>query len=100
MMDFSNYTIVSDLDGTIFARDALYPENVEPLKRFIAGGGRFTIATGRNHSSLIKNVPDLVELINAPAILCNGAYFYDFQSNELLGEMRLTPEQAKLILNF
>ena len=99
-MDFSNYTIISDLDGTIFERDALYPGNVESIKRFIAGGGRFTIATGRNHTSLIKNVPDLVEMINTPAILCNGTYVYDFLSNELLGETRLTPEQAKLLLSF
>ena len=99
-MDFSNYTIISDLDGTIFARGALIPQNAEPIKRFTAGGGHFTIATGRNHSSLINNAPDLVELINAPALLCNGTYFYDFKKNERLGERCLTPEQAKLILTF
>ena len=99
-MDFSNYTIISDLDGTIFSHGALIPQNAEPIKRFTAGGGHFTIATGRNHTTLIKNAPDLVELINAPALLCNGTYFYDFKKNERLGERCLTPEQAKLILSF
>ena len=99
-MDFSNYTIISDLDGTIFSHGALISQNAEPIKRFTAGGGHFTIATGRNHTTLIKNAPDLVELINTPALLCNGTYFYDFKKNERLGERCLTPEQAKLILSF
>lgn len=99
-MDFSNYTIISDLDGTIFYHSTLVPQNVAPIKRFTQGGGHFTIATGRNHTALINNAPDLVELVNAPALLCNGTYFYDFKKNERLGERCLTPEQAKLLLSF
>lgn len=99
-MDFSRYTIVTDLDSTLLYKGVLPPQNAQAIETFTKSGGRFTIATGRNHLSVQNAVPDVVRLLNAPAILCNGTYFYDFEKGERMGEVRLTPEQAKGLLCF
>ena len=99
-MDLSKYTIVTDLDSTLLYKGALPPQNAQAIETFTRCGGRFTIATGRNHLSVQNAVPDVVRLLNAPAILCNGTYFYDFEKGERMGEVRLTPEQAKELLSF
>ncbi|MBO7375623.1 MAG: HAD hydrolase family protein, partial [Clostridia bacterium] len=46
---FRGYMIVTDLDGTFFGPHAARIErNIEAVKRFTAGGGIFTVATGRS----------------------------------------------------
>jgi hypothetical protein len=48
MTDFSKYIIATDLDGTFFNDHSQFvSRNVEAIKRFCAGGGLFTLATGR-----------------------------------------------------
>ena len=81
MTDFSKFMIVSDLDGTFFADGAqLVPRNLEAIARFRAGGGLFTLATGRVELNLYARVPDPAALLSAPAVLCNGAYLFDFKT--------------------
>ena len=99
-MDFSNYTIVTDLDGTLLHRGSLPSKNAAAVEAFVKGGGRFTIATGRNHVSVLNAIPDVAKRLTAPAILCNGTYFYDFEEQELLDEVCFTPEQARRLLSF
>ena len=53
MTDFSDILLITDLDGTFFgAGGKLVPRNLEALARFRAGGGQFTIATGRLHLNI------------------------------------------------
>lgn len=82
MGKFDRILIVSDIDGTFLGSGGRMVErNVEKIKYFNANGGLFTFATGRTHQSLRSVIPHIAEIVNAPGILVNGTYFYDFAKN-------------------
>lgn len=88
--------LVSDLDGTLLdSRKQISPENRRALERFVAGGGRFTLATGRMEGSVEPYLPLLP--INAPAILYNGAAIYDFLQRKMIWERFLEPDVPALL---
>lgn len=100
-MRFSDYMIVSDLDGTFLGNGRLVPRNVEALRRFREGGGMFTIATGRAHLNLRSAIGDPLQLVNAPAVICdNGAYLHDYASGESFAKDLLSPDDATELLDF
>lgn len=88
--------LVSDMDGTLLnSKHAISKENIEAIKRFVAQGGLFTLATGRIDSSVrpyLENLP-----VNAPAILYNGAMIYDCKRHHIIWEQFL-PDDAKRIV--
>ena len=93
MSDFRGYLIVTDLDGTFFGpHTARIERNIEAVKRFLDGGGVFTIATGRYSDVVRDALPDVGELVNAPVIGCNGAQLFDFDTGETIAERPLGPE--------
>ena len=93
MRRFDDIIIVSDIDGTFLgARGAIPARNLERLKDFQARGGRFTVATGREHFLVYPNVPQVEEICNYPAIVCNGAYMYDFAAHAVSRETFLDDE--------
>ena len=50
-MDFSKVILMTDLDGTLLTDDKrILPLDLEAIERFRAGGGLFTMATGRGYS--------------------------------------------------
>lgn len=71
--------LFSDLDGTLFSCDGrISEENAEAIRRYIADGGLFAIATGReprNAAYYLKEVP-----MNASSIVLNGAAIYDYSN--------------------
>ncbi len=101
-MDFSKYLIASDLDGTLLARDGAHvpQRSLDAIARFKAGGGRFTVATGRLHMTITGPIPEPEKLLSAPAMLANGAYFYDYTAQKHLCEVFLTTEEAAAVLDF
>lgn len=77
MKPFENTLLLSDLDGTLLQDDgSISRENRQAISRYIAGGGRFSVATGRSKTGMEHFFPQLE--VNAPAILYNGALIYDF----------------------
>lgn len=76
----SETALLSDLDGTLFGSDGkISYENAEAIRRYIADGGLFAIATGReplNAAYYLKEVP-----MNAPSIVLNGAALYDYSNH-------------------
>ena len=100
MTDFSRYLIASDIDGTYlsFGGSELIPRNLEALERFRAGGGLFTLSTGRIACTTDPGVPMLRETINAPAVLSNGAVLYDFHKNECYDETLIDEQDVNEIL--
>jgi len=73
---YEGVLLACDLDGTLLSPDGTLPvANVDALTEFLAGGGRFAVATGRTQASVTRNVPSLP--IDLPGIFCNGAHLYD-----------------------
>lgn len=83
--NFSNFLVVSDIDGTLNNKLRRTPKvNTEAIRRFTkVEGGHFTLASARCTESLYmhyKNLPD----VKTPAIVLNGAGIYDFTKNKML----------------
>jgi len=83
MNPFAGKLLLSDLDGTLLNRDgSLSPGNERAIRRFMDGGGRFALATGRSAES-VKHFLDTVPM-NAPAVVSNGAVIYDFNRDRMV----------------
>lgn len=83
MMDPKNVLIVSDIDGTFLGKGSrIVEKNIEAIEYFKSKGGRFTFATGRATVNIKKNVPMVEKLLNAPAVLANGGYIYDYDEHK------------------
>ena len=84
---FDGMLLVSDYDNTFqYTESALSgggaaavpppsARNLEAVSRWIAGGGRFAIATGRSLGAFRRQAERLP--INAPVIVDNGGGIYD-----------------------
>ena len=82
--DFSRFLIATDLDGTFICHGQRLPVNEWAVAEFTAGGGIFTVATGRLHINVRAAVGEPGRLLNAPAVLCSGAYLYDFAKERVV----------------
>ena len=95
MGKFDGVAILSDLDGTFLSsRSKEVARNLEAIDYFKSEGGRFSLATGRMHYNLDYLIPSLKHLTNAPSILCNGTYLYDFSCDKILAEQFMSPEAS------
>ena len=100
MGKFDHVLIVSDLDYTFLGeKGALVPRNLEALERFRAEGGKFTVATGRRLFDVKRAIPNLEQIINAPAILANGSILHDVIRNEEIDSGVMDFESAYEIVN-
>jgi HAD superfamily hydrolase (TIGR01484 family) len=69
---YSDILLCVDFDRTLTSMDGSIPQrNLEAIRHFIAGGGSFTINTGRSYVSFLPFL-DIVP-INAPLLLMNGS---------------------------
>ena len=99
-MSPSNYVIVTDLDGTLLNDKTKVPQsNLDAIKKFTSAGGYFTLASGRYGNKVGELFPDFEKYINAPAVLCNGAYLCDFQKNEIVFENPTPTDKYMPIIN-
>ena len=83
--DFSDWLIVSDVDGTLNTKLRMLPErNLKAITHFVEDlGGNFTLASGRNVSSLRKHYERL-PIKSTPAVILNGAGIYDYKHEKML----------------
>ena len=90
-MDFGKILLISDFDFTLTDSDHNNPEaNLAAIRRFMEGGGKFCIGTGRGRSVFAPQL-ELVE-INAPCVISNGAVVYDFAAEKTLQMFEFPPE--------
>ena len=90
MGKFDGVLLVSDFDDTLYDSHCQVPRrNLEALDRFLAQGGRFTVATGRAPRTFAPYVH--LAPVNAPVVLSNGSAIYDFQKDEFLVQTYLSP---------
>lgn len=98
---FDNIFIVSDIDFTFLAKDRSIPKrNLEAIRYFKEEGGHFTFGTGRSHMTLQHAFPNASELLNAPAIVSNGCYLYDYKENRMIAPSFLSKELALKVGHF
>jgi len=88
MGKFDGYLIYSDLDGTFATGETVYQENINAIKYFTENGGRFAFCTGRP-TGYLKNM-NMLDIINAPVCILNGAVVYDYESEKVLFEKKLS----------
>ena len=73
---FQGTLLVCDMDGTLLnSEHKISLENKEAIRRFVDGGGMFTVATGRRSGGVAEVVKGLP--MNLPVILLNGSQIYD-----------------------
>jgi len=98
---FEGMLLVSDYDNTLRYTAAALERgleappvsrrNIEAISRWIGGGGRFALATGRALPAIRKCVDGIP--MNAPAVVDNGGAIYDLRENRYLLK-RFLPEGA------
>lgn len=95
-LPYEGYLLVSDMDGTLITKKFEMPaRNIQAVRAFMQGGGRFAFATGRTHSSAGAFL-DLVE-VNAPCILYNGAVIFDYMAHQFVWSANLPTEITGLV---
>jgi len=100
MGKFDGILIVSDMDGTFLGNGGrVVPENLEAIEYFKSEGGRFTIASGRAFY-VVDPLTDVTKSLNAPAVLSNGACFYDFTENKVIDGIFLEEKDVRGSLSF
>lgn len=89
--------IFSDMDGTLLTDWNLGPHvpqsNLDAIKKFIAAGGMFSIASGRQFGETLKFFEGIQ--LSVPTVQGNGAVIYDSVRGQVLSKIIL-PESVKL----
>ncbi len=82
---YSDWLIVSDIDGTLNNKLRRTPKvNTKAIDRFVHKlGGNFTLASARNVESLTPHYMNLPD-VTTPAVVLNGAGIYDFSKKEMV----------------
>lgn len=83
--DFSNWLVVSDIDGTLNNKLRRLPKrNLKAINKFVSEyNGHFTLASGRNVQSMRKHYENL-PIKGTPAVILNGAGIYDYAEEKML----------------
>lgn len=86
-----------DMDGTLLTDWNLGPyipePNLQAIRRFIAAGGLFSVATGRQYGETLGFFGDI--RLSLPSVQGNGAVIYDSMADKVLKKV-LLPEEVKL----
>ncbi len=80
MGKFDGVLVLSDFDGT-FANDKgiITDDNIEMIEYFTKNGGYFSVSTGRTYQGFHHYNK---KYINAPVMLANGAFAFDYEKEE------------------
>ncbi|NME82844.1 Cof-type HAD-IIB family hydrolase [Clostridium sp. SM-530-WT-3G] len=93
---YKGYVIYTDLDGTLLNdKKEVSPQNREAIERFIEGGGKFAIATGRAFESIEKYIYGLK--MELPSIVYNGGMIYDCIDGKIIIEHTLEDHKKQVI---
>ena len=96
-MRYDRVAILTDLDGTLFdSRGQVSREDRSAIRAFIAGGGLFATATGREPRNARRHLPDVP--LNGPCVCLNGAAVYDFVHRKYISAIPMDREAAKDVL--
>lgn len=84
--DFSDWLVVSDVDGTLRNKLRRLPKNnYDAIKDFVENKhGHFTLASGRNVKSVRSPYYQLPMIKGTPVVILNGAGVYDIENDKIL----------------
>lgn len=96
-MKYNGTAILTDLDGTLFNSQGLVSEDDRAaIADYIAQGGLFGVATGREPGNARVHLPELP--MNAPSIVLNGAAIFDFEKKRYLNYVLMDQEAALQVI--
>jgi len=82
MKKFEGMLLASDMDGTLLdSNREISATNLKAIHRFVDGGGRFALSTGRAPGAILEYTDKLP--FNAPYSLLNGSLIMDEHHNVL-----------------
>lgn len=91
--DITKVILLSDMDGTLLnSKKQINDVDKAAIDKFIALGGKFTVATGRTIQSF-EQYRSIIDL-RMPIIMYNGGAIYDYQAQKLLYSYPL-PDSAR-----
>lgn len=94
---FSDYVIISDLDGTLLNNNKeVSKENLQAINYFTDNGGQFSVATGRVIESTVKYLENIK--INLPIIVYNGGVIYDYTNKKIISESFVNKNQKDVAI--
>ena len=96
-MRYDQAAILTDLDGTLFnSRGEVTRADRAAIRAFIAGGGLFAVATGREPHNARRHLPDVP--LNGPSVVLNGAAVYDFVRRRYVSTIPMDKDAARDVL--
>ena len=96
-MRYDQAAILTDLDGTLFnSQGDVSKADRAAIREFIAGGGLFAVATGREPRNARRHLPDVP--LNGPSVCLNGAAVYDFVHRRYISAIPMDMDAARDVL--
>ena len=96
-MRYDQAAILTDLDGTLFnSCGEVSQADRAAIREFIAGGGLFAVATGREPRNARRHLPDVP--LNGPSVCLNGAAIYDFVRRRYISAIPMDMDAARDVL--
>ena len=96
-MRYDQAAILTDLDGTLFnSQGQVSRTDRAAIRSFIAGGGLFAVATGREPRNARRHLPDVP--LNGPSVCLNGAAIYDFVHRKYISAIPMDMDVARDVL--
>ena len=96
-MNYSDVILIMDMDGTLLASSGekayLSEENKQYIETFIAKGGTFSVASGRNMQNVFQALNGLK--VNFPYTLMNGALSCHHETKAVLFEQPVSRSFVK-----
>ena len=92
---FNGAILLCDIDGTLLENNIIPQRNIEKINYFIAEGGCFSVATGRNLAGF-SNVIDAFKGIS-PSVVSNGCLIYDYKAKKILYERILEKSEYRFV---
>ena len=90
--------LVSDMDHTLLDENSRLSEaNLTAIRRHVARGGLFTVATGRAPAA-IRVFPELLPCINLPVVTGNGGQVVDLAGGDRVLRGWVLPREVRAIL--
>lgn len=90
-----------DIDGTLVTKNKELTEITKnAIKKYIKGGGKFAIATGRPNKGIERYIDELnLHELGGYVISYNGSRIFDAKTGELLYQKNLKPSQLPQIFD-